>query len=648
MKRSATTMNLTIRESGRDERGSALIIAVLISVILSLLGISYMLMAQTENTIAENERNASMALYVAESGARLSVNWLNRPNSTGYLLPNSAQVDVSLRLLDQDNDPNTARVLASTTDCTRPTYKAAACTASVLFDRPYRPSLANTFSGVETGSDGDPNNASRGPDLIVTQAHLDTINNTIFPNFPTANLRAKVSRIEFYSPPIVNVAGVPTRMGVATVKVIGGVFIFPGTAQERQIATRVVKAVVNEIPVPGPVGPLQSCTGVDYGGEFAIHWGTGSAQTDATFPLNKANPGLPYALNDPNTYYNDGAAIPPRTLATWATGMTAAGSSMDDPWLKFVAGGVLSAAGAITTAQPWPEPTAGAWPAAGTDHSNLFQHTVINCPTFDYAMWKSIAQSGNRNMFYYKWSSADQFKLDGAGSNVTFANATGGRAGVFFFDTTNGEAPFGQYTDPQYSGSGSTTGYTNLTPGFSIASASGWLGGQGFLYMNSKTFGTTGVGSIGSSRTIFPPGEPGDGTGFVNLQYPSTLNGTYAVKSGIVTTQKFLDTDGTWYCTDTPAGTCSATSGSSASPVQDSPGLPFLATVVMDGVFYNSGTFTAQGNANYFGSLVAQQGVLNGAGNPGFYFDERLIKGNWPPPNMDIPRVIVSSWQVDM
>ena len=63
---------------------------------------------------------------------------------------------------------------------------------------------------------------------------------------------------------------------------------------------------------------------------------------------------------------------------------------------------------------------------------------------------------------------------------------------------------------------------------------------------------------------------------------------------------------------------------------------------------YNSGTFTATGNALYFGSFVAQQGVIDGGGNPGFYFDESLVKGNWPRKGMNMPRVIVSSWQTGL
>ena len=49
-----------------------------------------------------------------------------------------------------------------------------------------------------------------------------------------------------------------------------------------------------------------------------------------------------------------------------------------------------------------------------------------------------------------------------------------------------------------------------------------------------------------------------------------------------------------------------------------------------------------------FDSVVAQRGVVDGAGNPQFYFDERLVKGKWPPKGMSIPRVVVSSWQTDL
>ena len=610
------------------ERGSALILATLVTVIMSLLGVSYIMMAETENRIAENERNAAMALYVAEAGTRLAIAWFNDPTSTGYLVPTSAQVDRARRLLDHDNNSATARVLAASADATKPLYKDAAFTASPIFERPYRSAMADTFFGVETGTDPDPTFAADGPDLVVSAAHLTTINNTLFPNFPSGSLRARIARIEIYSPPVVDLNGVPTRMGVATIRVVGGVFMYPGTASERQVATRVVKAVVNEVPVPGPVGPMQSCSNMDYNGSFEVNWGTGSAIANADLPSNlnsKADTGLPYALNDPYTYIN-GA----NTVASWAASRN--GMAIDDPWLKFIAGGTIDEA-PNTNVQPWPH----AFPGSTTDdHSNLFQNTVINCPKFDYNLWKSVSQSGGRNHYYYKYDTGGNFKLDGMGAATTFRDATNGRSGVFFFDTVNSLVPNGlPYNDPS----------SNLTP--EIDMSGGTWGTQGFLYLNVKNFHTTGVSGV--TRTVFPPGEPGDGSGFVNLDYPSSLGGSYTIRDGTVAFRSFQDpVTGDWFCTD--AQQCDAAARlPAAAPVRDGTGLPFSATdIAVDGVMYISGVYTTQGNLQFYGSVVAEQGVLDGGGTPGFFFDESLIKGNWPRKGMNIPRVIVSVWQSEL
>jgi type IV pilus assembly PilX-like protein len=619
----ATTMTAHATRDDRRQEGSALIIAALVTVILSLLGLSYTMMAQTENTIAENERNSTEALYAAEAGARLVVGWFNDPTSTGYLVPATGSVDRTKRVFDHDLNPATARVLAVASNSTKPLYKDGSFTTSGIFDRPFRSALADTFMGVETGTDPDPSFADKGPDVIVNQSHLDTINNALFPNFPTPNLRARITRIEVYGPPMLTIGGNLTRMGVATVKVTAGIFIFPGTAAERQVATRIAKAVVNEIPVPGPVGPLQSCVSLAYTGSFDIHWGTGSTLTNAFIPnsLNvKVNSGLPYALNDPFTYISGGT-----TLASWATAHT--GQSVEDPWYKFIAGGTIDQA-TNTNVQPW------TWSAAtpiDQDHSNMFQNTVINCPTFDYSLWKSIAQSGLKNNYYYKWVSGTNFSLDGTGPSTSFETLTNGKAGILFFDTTDGLAP-------DVAGS-------NLTPAVTINGA-GW-NTAGFMYANTADFRTTGTGT-GVNRTVVPPGEPGDGSGFVNFDYPSSLGGGYTIRDGTVNFETFQDpVTGDWYCTD--ASQCDATTRTpAASPVKDSTGLAFTAGISVYGVFYLGGTFTAQGNANYFGSVVAQRGVIDGAGDPAFYFDERLVKGSWPPKGMNIPRVVVSSWQTDL
>jgi hypothetical protein len=642
MSKEGSTMTSSGRPERRGERGSALILATLISVILSLLGISYLMMAQTENTIAENERNSALALYVAESGARVAVNWFNDPtSSTGYLVPSAGDVDRSVRLIDEDFDITTPRVLA-VANSSNPIYKdATAVPGSAIFDRPYRAAgassvvLGHGFWGIETGTDPDPLNAARGPDLVVSSSHLAVVNNALFPNFPTGNLRARISRIEVYAPPTIGIGATPTRMGIATIKVTAGVFIFPGTANERQIATRVAKAVINEIPVPGPVGPLQSCSTMAYTGAFDIHWGTSSSVAAASLPTaydSKINTGLPYALNDPFTYIST-----PDTLATWANAHN--GQSIEDPWFKFIAGGAISGPSLPNPGdpQPWHYTSPG---STTLDHTNVFQNTVINCPAFDYNLWKSITQGGTKNNFYYKYDSGGNFKLDGTGTAQSFTQATSGRTGVMFFDTTNSQPPNGlPYTDAG----------SNLTPDISIASSTPWNGMQGFVYLNAKSFETTGAGSIGATRTIFPPGEAGNtSTDFVNLDYPGSFNLDYEISHNAVNFESFQDpVTGDWFCTD--AQQCDSTARIAAgTPVRDKTGLPFQETVVIDGVMFVSGVFKCQGNANYYGSLVAQQGVVDGAGTPNFYFDESLITGNWPRKGMNLPRVIISAWQTDL
>src|SRR5437867_12349673 len=86
----------------RGERGSALLISVLVIVILTLLGISYLMLAQTESQIAQNELNAQQALFVAESGTKAVMNWFNDPTGTGYKVPTAAQVNRAIRWYDHD------------------------------------------------------------------------------------------------------------------------------------------------------------------------------------------------------------------------------------------------------------------------------------------------------------------------------------------------------------------------------------------------------------------------------------------------------------------------------------------------------------------------------------------------------------------
>ena len=52
------------------DRGIALIVALLVMVIMTLLGVPFLLMGETENRIAENERLSMQALYAADAGSK--------------------------------------------------------------------------------------------------------------------------------------------------------------------------------------------------------------------------------------------------------------------------------------------------------------------------------------------------------------------------------------------------------------------------------------------------------------------------------------------------------------------------------------------------------------------------------------------------
>ncbi len=151
------------------------------------------------------------------------------------------------------------------------------------FEKPYRGSPALTFIGTEdhpdlriseTGSSGE-------------QAYLASLNASIFPSFPAGVQRARISQIDVYSPPIIVTAGQRQRYGIATIRVIAGVYEQARNGDGGiRIATRMAKAVLNELPIPGPLGPLQSNINIDFGGNFTVHWGKVTSTHDMILPNN--------------------------------------------------------------------------------------------------------------------------------------------------------------------------------------------------------------------------------------------------------------------------------------------------------------------------------------------------------------------------
>jgi len=73
-------------------------------------------------------------------------------------------------------------------------------------------------------------------------------------------------------------------------------------------------------------------------------------------------------------------------------------------------------------------------------------------------------------------------------------------------------------------------------------------------------------------------------------------------------------------------------------------------TPILNGIMYLEGDMGTDsplaGNADYFGSLLIQ-GSVRGRGTPEVWFDEKLIKEEWPPKSLHFPRVYVSAQQTD-
>ncbi len=620
----------------RGERGSAMVIAVLVIVILTLLGISYLLMAETENRIAENEKLSMQALYFGEAAARQVKRWFDRPPTAAtagenLINPTTAVMDRTLRQIDTDGEGPTTPVAANGS-ATYPYYKQ---TSNLIFEKPYRGTNEDTLLGTEAGPD------IRIDDGVSAQkTFLDSLSADLLQNFPMtgAGVKARVSRIDIYEPPYLNIGGSWTRYGMGTVKVIARVYKVAG-GTEQVLAERQIKAVLNETPYPSPFGPLHSCNLLQTQGDFTVHWGATTAVNTANLVNNhkKIAGSIPRDVPvsqrlDQLMYWNNDAMF-----AAYKA-QVEAGLPIEDPWFRFLGGqtvNITSSCTGATTNQQCPFTWDGVsalgdhqqpYHNGGTDsdHSNVFQNMpIVTCPDFDYDTWKAIATSGGSDVHYYTWDNGSSFKENGLGTALTFDVLTDNQTGLFFFDTQDGNPP----TDTNGDGE-----FDNLTP--AIRLSGGTYGVRGFVYLNAVNFQSKGV--TGRTATYTFPGEPfqdknqngvwDSGENWINLNY----NGLSALSSTIQG---------------------SSTDSFGGSVQYNKIGPTVTDTAVLWGVLYNSGRFAPTGNAQYLGSVIARSGIGDtagpAAGTPNLYWDPTLLD-NWPPSTWDLPRVVITRWVTDV
>jgi hypothetical protein len=612
--------------SREGERGSALVIALLVAVILMLLGVAFLLMGETENRIAQNEKRSAQAFYVAEAGARAVKRWFDRPD-TALHFPTPGVVDRTLRkILDETDPEDPAKATAADGVVgSYPYYKQSVDLNSDgtddLLDRPHRGGSQHSLMGI-----------ADGPDIRIDASQpaalsfLTDLTESLVDDFPgeSGGVFSRIERIDIYAPPYVEVGGTWSRYGLATVKVRAQ--LLQSTPEGEQVlATREVELVLGEAPYRGPYGPLHSCRDLAFTNNSGLtaHWGVISAVRKSKLTLGPAPTYLPNQIADSlprqepsipgvDPLWN---GIDSGLFDAWVNAID--GRTIDDPWLRVTSGEEIL--GAPSGVRPWPpddSPPVTDW----EDHSGLAQFVpLVVCPEFDYEIWKQVATSGESDVRYFVWAGGEDFRENGTGPAVSFEALTDGKEGVFFFDTRDARRP------DDLDGDGL---YDNLTPAITVNGA-GWHF-RGLIYLNASRVGLDTTPSV--NATLEAPAEPcqdadqdGEyefGENWINLHYATALGMPCTVDR-----------------TNTLGG----------AVVHNERGPGIVAPVSLEGILFTNGAFEATGEGTIYGSVIAWEGVVQEIDDgsqptPELYWNASISE-DFPPPGWDLPRTVVTGWR---
>jgi hypothetical protein len=261
------------RRHRRDDRGSALLVSLMVMVGLSLLGLSFVAISETENAISVNERNKTQTAAMAEAGAKAVAEWFQDP------------VTMETRGLLPPNTSDTHFKIERTVNAYKGYYRPA---GGRLFDTPFGPKEADMLFGDEDHAD-----FAIVAGKTESDDFLAKLNKTLFyDGDPTARITA----IRIYAPP--NVGGVLVngfwvagqRMGVATIAV---------TAEKTNDAGKVLsqsicRLVLAPFPLPGPSGAIQALGTIDTNGAYEVHWGATESEDTALLEVKREQTSLPW------------------------------------------------------------------------------------------------------------------------------------------------------------------------------------------------------------------------------------------------------------------------------------------------------------------------------------------------------------------
>ncbi|HYI10797.1 MAG TPA: hypothetical protein VEK57_17185 [Thermoanaerobaculia bacterium] len=269
------------KRKSAGQEGSALLVSLMVMVGLSLLGLGFVAISETESAIAVNERNYLQAQAAAEAGAKIAIEWFQDAEWAylhKILPPNVNALKTQRRLHDDDGN------------VTLSYYKAP---GELLFDVPFKITASNRFYGNENT-----------PDVVITlnanataTTFLNTLNAELF-----ADNTVRISDIRVYAPPMPGATLVETttmedsgfwqegsggRYGVATVRVTA-----QKLAGNRVVATRNVKMVLTETPFPTVDGAIETSGSLVGQGNFHVYWGKILSEQETQ--VNRPAVGMPW------------------------------------------------------------------------------------------------------------------------------------------------------------------------------------------------------------------------------------------------------------------------------------------------------------------------------------------------------------------
>jgi hypothetical protein len=255
---------------------------------------------------------------------------------------------------------------------------------------------------------------------------------------------------------------------------------------------------------------------------------------------------------------------------------------------------------------------------SGFVYLNIAEYGSTGAGTSATALPYNMPGEVYRDVGYREWdTAAGAWVPDGAGNPVI----RGSGDGEWSFQDLNDNGRFDVVV------SSAPISLTSLDPGVSAARS---------VYLPKTWSGNTcTVPGTNPATDCSEPHEP-----YLNMIYPTTNSGSVTIgwEPNATQTRRPRDLFGT------SLPNCNTQPDLCTSNGYDRDGALVDIPATLAGVLYNEGTYSSQGNVDYFGSVLIRS-TAGATGNAQVWFDEKLIKDNWAPPGM--PRVILYSSETD-